>query len=291
MIYYLLLLLSIILTVCKSSAYNAYAKKITGGIVTTFLFNVTSYGVAAAISLVLMILGNKEISLPTIVCALFYAAIVFTLQTLSITAMRIGFMSTTSICVMYGMIIPSIAGPIFWKEKFTFLQGAGIVLMLISLWFLNGKHQKTDKTVPKKWVLLAALAFLFSGMAGVMEKIHQSTKGKGEQSAFVFLACLCMFVFSVASSIFAEKSGEKVNKKPLILLGTLSGVIVGFYSIVNLTLAGALDSMIYYPVANGGAMLLTVLVSFLVFKEKFNLEKTVGVVVGLLGIVCLSIPV
>jgi multidrug transporter EmrE-like cation transporter len=67
--------------------------------------------------------------------------------------------------------------------------------------------------------------------------------------------------------------------------------VIGLYSTVNLTLSGKLDSMIYYPIANGGAMLLTVLVSVIVFKERFDKQKITGTIIGLLGILCLSIPV
>ena len=60
---------------------------------------------------------------------------------------------------------------------------------------------------------------------------------------------------------------------------------------VNLTLAGKLDSIIYYPIANGGAMILTVLVSVIVFREKFDRLRIIGTVVGILGILFLSLPV
>ena len=71
----------------------------------------------------------------------------------------------------------------------------------------------------------------------------------------------------------------------------LSGVVIGFYSTVNLILSGKLDSMLYYPVANGGALIFTVLVSAVVFRERFDKVKMIGVILGLLGIVCLSIPI
>ena len=49
--------------------------------------------------------------------------------------------------------------------------------------------------------------------------------------------------------------------------------------------------MIYYPIANGGAMLLTVLVSAVVFKERYDKRKIVGTALGLLGILLLSLPI
>ena len=289
---WLLLILSISLAVFKSSLYNAYAKKEQPGIGSTFRFNAAAYGMAAVIALVAVLFADKSLSRPTIFCALGYAVIVFLLQTVSVTAMRVGTMALTSVCVMYGMIIPSLAGPLFWHEKLGALQIIGILMMLASLWLLRGKPEKNSGTITKKWILLAAAAFVLSGMAGVMEKIHQSTPGRSEKAGFVLTACLFMLGFSVVSILIVRKTGRdgRFNCN-IAVFGAVSGAVIGIYSIVNLSLAGLLDSMIYYPVANGGAMLLTVLVSFAAFKEPLDKYKIAGTVLGLCGIAALSIPV
>ena len=292
MIYYLLLLLSITLTVCKSSVYNAYAKKSPSGLFSVFRFNAMTYGIAAAVALVLFLFGSKAVSVSTLLCAVLYAVIVTSLQTLSVMAMKVGAMSLTAICVMYGMMIPALAGPLFWHERLGYLQIAGILIMAVSLWLLKEKADAQNKTSQKKWLPLAFLCFFLSGMAGVAEKIHQSTPGKDEKEFFVFSACLFMLLFSLITTLLTRKKEQSEKKgHSLLFLGVLSGLIVGFYSMVNLTLAGALDSMIYYPVANGGAMLLTVLVSVVAFKERFDKSRIAGVIIGLVGILCLSIPV
>ena len=100
-----------------------------------------------------------------------------------------------------------------------------------------------------------------------------------------------MFMFSVLGGFVAPKSREKRQMASIPLLAIPSGLVIGFYSMVNLTLSGKLDSMIYYPIANGGAMLLTVLMSVAVFKEHFDKLRTIGTIIGLIGILCLSIPV
>ena len=291
MIYYFLLVVSIVLTVCKSALYNAYAQKgedAAGGV---FRFNAVSYGVAALIALVGMPVGSLSVSGVTVLCAFFYATIVISLQTISITAMRVGAMSTTSICVMYGMIIPSVAGPIFWKEPIGALQIVGICMMVLSLWLIKGKTSAEKREVTKKWAVLAVLAFFLSGMAGVMEKIHQSTNAKEERMPFVCIACAFMLAFSLAAGRITRKKGKNEAKSKTVMLAVLSGLVIGLYSAINLMLAGKLDSMIYYPVANGGAMLLTVLVSVLFFKERFDKTRRIGTAIGLAGILCLSLPV
>ncbi len=290
-IYYCLLLFSIILAVCKSSLYNSYAHKSELTIEATFRFNAISYGVATIISFVGVLVSSAAASVMTIICAFFYAVIVFSLQTISISAMSVGAMSTTSICVMYGMIIPSVAGPIFWKEPISFLQIGGIVMMIVSLWLIKGKALPKQQKGDKKWMVLAAFAFVLSGMAGVMEKIHQSTEAKDERLPFVFVACAFMFFFSLVARCITGKGKYKTSTKSTMALAMLSGTVIGLYSTVNLILSGKLDSMVYYPIANGGAMLLTVLVSVIVFKEHFDKPRIFGTIMGLLGILCLSIPI
>ena len=293
MIYYFLLAVSIILTVSKSSLYNAYAKAANPSLRYVFLFNGLGYGGAAICALVALFFGGEiSISTPTVLSALWYAVTVFALQSVSIFAMRVGAMALTAICVMYGMIIPALAGPIFWDEPFGILQGVGISLMILSLWLLKGDSGEKSAPVSKKWLILAFVAFILSGMSGLIEKIHQSTEGREEKSSFVFLACLMMFLISFISFFFTKrKATDEVSMRTLLSIAIPVGIVIGFHSTTNLTLAGALDSMIYYPVANGGAMLLTVLVSRVIFKELFTPAKLVGVAIGLAGIICLSLPI
>ena len=79
MIYYFLLAASIVLAVCKSSLYNSYAKKSNPTLGATFCFNAISYGVAALIALIGMLVSAEGISLTTVLCAFFYATIVISL--------------------------------------------------------------------------------------------------------------------------------------------------------------------------------------------------------------------
>jgi drug/metabolite transporter (DMT)-like permease len=100
-----------------------------------------------------------------------------------------------------------------------------------------------------------------------------------------------MLAFSLSVLPFTKRTAESVAYLPTLSIAALSGLVIGFYSTVNLILSGKLDSMIYYPVANGGALILTVLASALLFKERMDRPKIIGTAIGLAGILCLSIPV
>ena len=286
---YFLLVVSIVLCVLKSASYNYYAKEENPGVHGVFRFNFVSYAFAAVLALILALTSGKmTCTWQTAVCALGYAVVVLSLQSIMIFAMKKGSMATTSLLNLYGMVIPAIAGPIFWKEPFGVLQGVGLGVMIISVFFLSGVSTKGEKF--SIWpVILGIACFVFSGLAGLMEKIHQSTPGASERSVFLAIAYSMMLVISFFVFIATRKNNQQPikNKNRFWIVGVLVGLITGAYGSVNLYLAGKLDSLIYYPVANGGALLLTVLLSVVVFREKPSVKKMIGFVLGLASVLLL----
>ena len=285
---YILLALSVFLAVLKTTIYNSYAKKVDPDSAGVMRFNAISYGIAAIIAFGIGV--GSSVSLSTLIVAVFYAVVVCSLQTLSVIAMKIGPMSSTSLMVLYGMIIPAIAGPIFWKEKISILAVIGIIFILASMWLLR-KEEAQSKAISKRWSALVTILFFLSGFAGVLEKIHQSTDGREEKSMFLFVAYLIMFFVSVVGYFANRKNTGAESLKPMMAYGGISGIVIGVYAFTNLTLAGGLNSMIYYPVANGGAMLFTVLISVAVFKEKCTKRHIVGFAIGFISILLLSLPI
>ncbi|MBO4594112.1 MAG: EamA family transporter [Clostridia bacterium] len=229
--------------------------------------------------------------MPTVLCALGYAVVVLLLQSIMIYAMKIGSMSTMSLLNLYGMVIPAIAGPIFWAESFGILQIVGLIAMIVSIFFFK-EPSTNDNNAGKLQIFLCIACFLMSGSAGLMEKIHQSTYGRAERSEFLAIAYSTMLLISVIIFFITKKNSQVPlrNKKNFIITGILSGLITGGYSFVNLYLAGNLDTLIYYPVANGGALLLTVFISVLLFHEKPTTKKIIGFVLGLISVVLLCFP-
>ena len=131
---------------------------------------------------------------------------------------------------------------------------------------------------------------MFSGLVGLSEKIHQSTDGKDERIMFLIIACSVMFLLSLcACYILKGKSQRAVCAKSVAVHGIISGLLIGMHTPINLTLAGKLDAIIYYPVANGGAMILTVLLSVFLFKEKCTKRSLIGIIVGFLSVILVSV--
>ena len=210
-------------------------------------------------------------------------------------AQACGSFAYTSVIVALSAIIPSMSGPVLFGEKVTFSQFVGIALMVICILLSPGKDEGEKRAVSLKWLFFCAVAFVFSGTVGVVQKIHQNNAAhKAEMSA---LLLTCFFVSFALSGIRLitergrmKKSGESLNKLTLavLLFPAVSGLCFAFPHTINLFLSGRLASVVFFPTINLCPMLLTMLYAVFGFKERLTAKQWAGIAVGILSTVFVS---
>lgn len=284
---YVLLGCSVVLAVVKS----VFVKKYSSGTVDKnspiFFFNLIAYGLAAVIQLTFtgLPLLSKWIVLP----AAGYALSCYLMQLFLMKSMAVGSMALSSLFCMYGMLIPTVAGPLFFDEDFSPGQALGVILMIPAIFFSADVRKNGTKT-SGNWFLFALLTFLFSGMVGVFEKIHQT--GPAKENITSFLTCAFCMIAALNIITLSPVRSREVNPPSLkhgLLFAIVTGVVIVFYSRINLILAGSLDTMIYYPVSSGGAILLTLIVSVTLFREPLKRNHIFSFISGAAAILLLGI--
>ena len=69
-----------------------------------------------------------------------------------------------------------------------------------------------------------------------------------------------------------------------------SGACAAVNNKFNLYLSGVMDSAVFFPIVNGGGLVLTTLAAVLLFKEKLSKKQWIGVVLGIASVVFLCNP-
>ena len=194
------------------------------------------------------------------------------MRSLSTGPMHITLLITTS-----SMIIPTMSG-LFFGERFSILKLA-LVLILIGFLYLSLDSKKGDAKANRHWLFFCALAFVFQGSIGVLQKIHQSSPHKDEASAFLFVAFICSLLYS---RIRAKKSYRELQfTKKHVLLAVICGLCTYSMNFLNLKLSGMLPSQLFFPLVNGSAIVLSSLLSVLLFKERLTGRQLVGLCGGI----------
>lgn len=208
-------------------------------------------------------------------------------------ALEKGPLSYTTVIISCSMIIPALSGLILYNESISIWQYVGIALMIIS--FVFAVDKKNDKNGASFiWLILCFGAFIFCGAVGVMQKIHQSSVYKEELSSFLIIAFAVSAVFSIIMSIYYKfnkkqkitvlVSGKKIK---FFIIGIISGIGIALCNQINMFLAGAMPAVFFYPVVNGGCMILTTAAGIIIWKERLSAKQWFGLIMGMAAILLL----
>ncbi len=222
-----------------------------------------------------------------------YGGAMMTAQFLFLLAVGRGPVSMSTLFYSCGFILPTFWGMIRFDEPITFLRIFGVALILGSF-ALSMDKKDEEKKADFLWWLFAVGAAVCSGIVGVAQK-EFSALNACSIDVFLFLSFACSTAFGSMLALVVkvvEKDEGKTQKSDWkrALLGALPlGVIMGCANKLNTYLAGVFESVVTFPCVNGGRIVLTAILSAWIFKEKTVLRQKIAVVVGFLGIICISI--
>ena len=262
------------------------------------LFNAASSLFCALLLLVLG--GAQRPSLFTLLLGIGFGIAVAGNLIANTAALAIGPISYTSLIISLSTVITALSGALFWHETLRLTQIIGILLMVVCLILSVKKDEGEGKAKTVRWFLLSVIACLFNGAIGILQKVHQSSAHRDELMAFLAVSFGFSFLFSTVCLLFSLRGGKKEalrlpsvpdKKKALLLLAVFAvvGICTALNHVINLYLAGIVESAVFFPIVNGGGLILLTLSSFILFHEKLTRRQTIGLLVGFAAVLLLCL--
>ncbi len=244
----------------------------------------------------------------------------------NLVALDYGPLSITNLVINFSLVVPLVYGFVFLDETITPLRVAGIGLFVVCMFLFCNPFEKTADTagtpVRKRgrmltWILLTMASFATNGMLMVIQKNYALKT----ENAYALSFLLYSYLFATVTSVVLAGILKLARRKPgasepaavnpateptsvpanataidgkrfWLLMGGFS-LLVGVSNFVLnfavILLATRMDAAIVYPVIQGGGPVIVTVVSYFLFREKLNLPKWLGVVLGCLGIVLLNL--
>ena len=282
MINHILLFLSVSLETGKNAAFECFGKKKESGGVDLDLFNTITYISAVPVLLLFFIFGKSHTcSLFTLVTAVGFASVNILAQLCYIKAISRGSMTCTTLISCCGFLISTVFSVVCYSENVRLIQIILLPLLILSLALtMDLKRGNVDP----EWILYAFGSMLFTGLIGVMQKIHQESAHGDEMSLFLLISFVIMAAIS-GMLLTRAKRMTRGSSDPAMPLAIFSGAALGMIHSLNLYLSGVLPSIVFFPVVNSGLILMTVAVSVVVFHEKLKSKQLVGLIMVVI-IIC-----
>ena len=286
----LMLILSLAACLLGTIIRKFYTDKTGGNLRRIYLFNIITSLLTCLILLVWGGLGS--VSWFTLLLACLFGFITVAQTVFQLKALDAGPMSYTTVICSFSSLISALSGAMFFGETLGIMHIIGMVLMAGS--FLLAVEKKDgQKDTSFRWLVFCIITFFCTGGIGIMQKLHQSSAYSHELNAFLVIAFGFSSVASLPLMLAAPKGDVKQDKKTAwLLIGSLivCGVCIALNNKWNLYLSGVMESAVFFPIVNGGGMVLNTLAAVLFFREKLTWKQWVGIVLGTASVIFLCNP-
>ena len=198
-----------------------------------------------------------------------------------------GTLSFTALITSYSLVIPTFFSLAFLGESASVFFAVGFVLLVISLFFINGKSGKIKIT--PKWILYIILAFIGYGGCATIQTVQQRVFGGEYKNEFMTLALASVTVVFFIITLATERQTFVPSLRHAPLLSLLCGTANGATNYIVMVLVTSMQASIVFPVISGGGIIITWIVSKLIYKENLTAKQNIALVLGIISVVLMNL--
>ncbi len=208
-----------------------------------------------------------------------------------INATKSGPVVLTSLIVQLALIGTSVWGFFFWGDKFTPSVAVGLLLVVIALVLcLRSGKQEGGARINGRWILWASCAFFGNAGCAITQRTQQMNFDGRYGSFLMMIGSLTVVVLCLVWFLVSDKREIREVPKRARLFPLAAGFLNGFHNLFLILLASShLSPSLIYPTLAIGSLMINVLFSAFVFKEKMRWWQWLGVAVGALATGILSL--
>ena len=231
----------------------------------------------------------------TILLGLLNAGMLVLYNTSIIEAGNRGSYSFLMVASMFGgILVPMAIGQFFLGETpLTALQITAVLMMLASLVLMNVRTI-SFKGASKSYYIWCLALFFANGLYGAINNLQTQVMDGAQRTEMLTILYLCSALAVIITECVKGQgkqllSGFKMGKKSVLfmVITCLSATAAANLLLYILTL---MSSSVLYTIDSGAVLVLSILYSLILFKEKPTWEQVVGMVIAVASIVLINIP-
>lgn len=301
MLGYLFLALALLAGVVKG-----YCGKKSGGTLVlasdAMLVNTVRMLACIVIGVALIAIGNDWSSLtldPTVIWISALSGVCTSLFVVSwLLAIRTGAFMMVDVFLLMGVLIPLVVCAIFFDEPIIPIQWIGIAVLIIAGYVMCSYNAKLKGKMTLKAFLMLLLCAASYGCTDLSQKLFVNLVPVSDNSVFQFYTYIFAALTLVICSLVFRSHEKKTNElrspiavvKPIAIYVGVMAICLYANSYFKTAAATYLDAAQIYPLSQGGALVLAMIMAAIFFKEKITLRSIIGVVLCAVALLMINLP-
>lgn len=192
----------------------------------------------------------------------------------------------------FGSIVPIFLSSAFFAEKTNARQLIGVCVLTVSALCMCKYNNKIKGKTTVKTVILLILTGIFHGMVSFCQKWFAKT-GKSGVEAYNFYTYLTSMLLLTAVILFTSKKvqdGQSLTLNKAKLLNIFAIALCMFLNSLFLTYsARVLPAFTVYPLKQGISLILSLLMSAVIFKERIKPIAVLGIALCFISMLLINL--
>ncbi len=205
-----------------------------------------------------------------------------------VLALNEGSLALTNLSLAYSVVIPLGYSIVFCDESITPLQGLGLLCVCLSFLLVYGKRGKEKRTVSLKWLFYVGTLFVSNGLCSVFMRMQQRRFLSQYDTAFMIISLAIATLLLWGTALLRERTTIRTAIRKGWWLSGVCGALNGITNRGGLACLLLLPGTIYYSVLSARTLIISGILSMIVFKESFTRLQTIGMLFGVLAVVLLN---
>jgi drug/metabolite transporter (DMT)-like permease len=285
---------------------KGYCGKKSGGTLVlasdAMLVNTVRMLACIVIGVALIAIGNDWSSLtldPTVIWISALSGVCTSLFVVSwLLAIRTGAFMMVDVFLLMGVLIPLVVCAIFFDEPIIPIQWIGIAVLIVAGYVMCSYNAKLKGKMTLKAFLMLLLCAASYGCTDLSQKLFVNLSPVSDNSVFQFYTYIFAALTLVICSLVFRSHEKKTNElrspiavvKPIAIYVGVMAICLYANSYFKTAAATYLDAAQIYPLSQGGALVLAMIMAAIFFKEKITLRSIIGVVLCAVALLMINLP-
>lgn len=197
--------------------------------------------------------------------------------------------------LLSSVILPILLCAVGFGEEISLIDWLGIALLVVAAYLMCTYNQQVKGKVKWQDLVLLLLCAMANGTTDFSQKLFVKMVPTGESSFFNLLTYLFAALFLGAFFLLykgkkkEEREGPAPIKNIVLYIGIMA-VCLFLHSYLKTLAAIELDAVVLYPLTQGGSLILSMLMSAILFREKISGKGILGVTLAFGALLLINSP-
>lgn len=204
----------------------------------------------------------------------------------TVEAVRHGTITLSNMIISCSLIVPTTYG-IIRGETVTAVTVIGMALLFGAIALVNLKFDQKN-AFSMKWFVWVMIAFLGNGFCSATQNMHKFHLGDSYSHEFMIIALSAASILLFAY-VFLTAKDIRTEMRVCLPYTLLNGTANACLNLLTLILIGNIPNVVLYPTFSALSMIVSFLLGFFAYKERFTRVQYIGYAMGIASIVLLNL--